>query len=494
MSERVTLPPAVREALERANPWWQGQPAPAVPSFRRHDFGSVRSALASGLAPVVALRGPRQVGKTTLALQLLGQLFAEGTAPRRLLRVQFDALPELAGLTSPLLHIAWWFEDNVLGRTFNAAAQAAEPAFFVFDEVQDLPDWSTQLKHLVDINAVRGLVTGSSSLRIEAGRDSLAGRITTLEMGPLRLGEVAALRGLSPIPPLLPRNGLALLKERATWEALRAHGESHRAVRDEAFRAFSERGSYPFAHMDPSRPWEQVADHLAETVVRRAVQHDLATGAFGAVRDEAFAEEVFRLVCRYTGQVAGQATWCGEIEKALGRPVAWPEVLSCLEAFDDALLVRLVRPLEMRLRTRAAGAKPCLCDHSLRAAWLYEAVPLDPAGLEKAPHLDGLAGRIAESVVGAYLSAILWLDVTHLPARSGHPEVDFVVTVGEQRIPVEVKYRRRIDHPDTVGLRAFMEKPHNNAPFGLLVTLLDDAGSDDPRIVSLPLSSLLLLR
>lgn len=69
-----------------------------------------------------------------------------------------------------------------------------------------------------------------------------------------------------------------------------------------------------------------------------------------------------------------------------------------------------------------------------------------------------------------------------------------MVTVGEQRIPVEVKYRRRIDHSDTVGLRASMEKPHYNAPFGLLVTLSDDAGSDDPRIVSLPLSSLLLLR
>jgi hypothetical protein len=33
-----------------------------------------------------------------------------------------------------------------------------------------------------------------------------------------------------------------------------------------------------------------------------------------------------------------------------------------------------------------------------------------------------------------------------------------------------------------------------NAPFGVLVTQSDDAAADDPRIVTLPLSSLLLLR
>ncbi|MGH2670482.1 MAG: hypothetical protein ACRDH5_15440, partial [bacterium] len=139
-------------------------------------------------------------------------------------------------------------------------------------------------------------------------------------------------------------------------------------------------------------------------------------------------------------------------------------------------------------------AKLCLCDHALRAAWLQEVVPLTPQGLEAAPHLMPLAGHVAESAVGYFFRSIVGLDVAHFPERGAEPEVDFVLTVGEQRIPVEVKYRRRIDHRDTFGLRAFVEKAHYNAPFGVLVTLGDEAGSDDPRIVSLPLSSLLLLR
>jgi hypothetical protein len=70
-----------------------------------------------------------------------------------------------------------------------------------------------------------------------------------------------------------------------------------------------------------------------------------------------------------------------------------------------------------------------------------------------------------------------------------------VLTIGTRRIPLEVKYQRRIDPlADTEGLRAFIERRVNNAPFGLLVTQTDTDAVIDPRIVALPLSSLLLLR
>ena len=127
-------------------------------------------------------------------------------------------------------------------------------------------------------------------------------------------------------------------------------------------------------------------------------------------------------------------------------------------------------------------------------AWLQESIPLTAAGLEQFPHLSDLAGRVAESIAGYFLRSIIGLDVAHFPERGAEPEVDYVLTVGEQRIPLEVKYRRHIDYKDTIGLRSFMEKAHYNAPFGVLVTLLDEPGTDDPRIINIPLSTLLLLR
>jgi predicted AAA+ superfamily ATPase len=122
-------------------------------------------------------------------------------------------------------------------------------------------------------------------------------------------------------------------------------------------------------------------------------------------------------------------------------------------------------------------------------------VPIAPEDLAANPHLTTLAGHISESVVGATLSTISHLDLTHLPARRGDPEVDFILTVGTKRIPLEVKYQRSIDPlRDTEALRTFIEKAVNNAPFGVLVTQLDPTPIRDPRIVSLPLSTLMLLR
>jgi len=161
----------------------------------------------------------------------------------------------------------------------------------------------------------------------------------------------------------------------------------------------------------------------------------------------------------------------------------------------DTLLLRLVQPLEIRLKRKKSFPKVCLADHGLRASWLQEVIPLDPDALGREPHLTTVAGRIAESVVGTTFSSIHGLDVAYVPQRGDEPEIDFVLTVGTKRVPVEVKYQRRVDPlRDTEGLRTFIEKAVNNAPFGLLITQTDGVYADDPRIVSIPLSTLMLLR
>lgn len=219
-------------------------------------------------------------------------------------------------------------------------------------------------------------------------------------------------------------------------------------------------------------------------------------GERGRKRDERLLEEVFRLCCRYAGQTPGQSVFVPEINQALGGHIAWNRILSYLRFLDGTLLIRLVPPMESRLKKKGPRTgKVCLCDHALRASWLQEVVPLDSEGLAANPHLTDLAGHLAESALGYFLASLPNLDVAHCPARGVEPEVDYVVTVGTRRVPIEVKYRRRIDpHEDTRGLRAFLEKTVNNAPLGLLVTLTDDVSVPDPRIVPISLSSLLWLR
>ena len=491
----LSLPADLVADLVRFNPWWEGKPGPALPPFRRAVVGAIHKKLRQRLAPIVTVRGPRQVGKTTAQLHVIEDLLQSGVDGRRILRVQCDEIPALRDLREPILRLADWFERAVLEVTLNEAARAGRPGYLFFDEVQNLADWAPQLKHLVDGSSCQVVVTGSSALRIEQGRDSLAGRIAPLDVGALDLREVAALASLPPLAPGMPANGVEVLRDLAFWNALRDQAREAAAPRDRAFALFSERGGYPLAHAKPDIPWSDIAEQLNETVVKRVIEHDLRLGERGRKRDPRLLEHVFRLGCRYAGQAPAPTLFAREAARELHANVGPQRVLHYLKFLDNTLLLRLVPPLEIRLKRVGGPSKICLADHGLRAAWLQEVVPLDSAALEAAPHLFDLAGHVAESVVGYFLSTISGLGVAHFPARGGEPEVDFVLTVGKNRIPLEVKYRRRIDpYGDTEGLRAFMERTVYNAPFGLLVTLLDDVVVPDPRIVALPLSSLLLLR
>lgn len=489
------LPPLLISDLRRLNPWWEGDPMPMQPRTRRHLVAQTRRRVEAELAPVVVVRGPRQTGKTTAQFQMIQDLLDEGVPPTSILRVQFDDLESLRKLGEPIIAISEWFERRIAKTRFNRLASGSGKAYLFFDEVQNLAGWDAQLKSLVDNASVKVIVTGSSALRIEMGRDSLAGRINTIEAGVLSLTEIGAMRGLSPPHPFLGDNGPGPLIQKDFWADLGEQGMQQAAFRHEAFKFFSQRGGYPIVHKRDEVAWPLIADQLNETVIKRVIQHDLRVGDRGRKRDPQLLEELFRLCCRYAGQCPTLPLLAEEARLALNANVSSQRVMQYLRFLADTLLLRLVPPLEIRLKRKRGSPKLCLVDHGLRASWLQEQIPLDPDELAQKPELTTLAGHLAESIVGSVASTIQGLDLAHFPERGTDREVDFVLTIGAQRIPVEVKYQRRIDPlRDTLGLRSFLEKTVNNAPFGLLITQDDNAKVEDPRIVSLPLSTFMLLR
>lgn len=491
-----TIPGQLSADLQRMNPWWTGNAMPLQPKTRRHLVAQIRRRLDADIAPIVVVRGPRQVGKTTAQFQLISDLLEEGVPPTSILRVQFDDLVSLGKMQEPILSISDWFERNVTPESFNSLAHGGHRAYLFFDEVQNLRRWDAQLKSLVDNTSVKVVVTGSSALRIEMGRDSLAGRINTVEAGVLSLTEIGALRGISSLQPFLKENGLSALIDRNFWLDLRSYGLENEPFRDESFRHFSERGGYPLVHRLGEQDWHLLADQLNETVIKRVIQHDLRVGGSGGRRRDAqLLEELFRLSCRYAGQTPTVTTLAEEARLSLGANIGSQRVTQYLRFLGDTLLIRLIPPLEIRLKRRRGSSKLCLVDHGLRASWLQEQIPLTSTELLQHPELTTLAGHLAESVFGSVASTIHGLNVAHLPERGTDREVDFVFTVGAQRVPVEIKYQRRIDPlRDTLGIRSFLDKSVNNASFGILITQDGSGEVEDPRIVCLPLSSFMLLR
>lgn len=222
-----------------------------------------------------------------------------------------------------ILALVKWYEDNILQATINDSAASGKMTYLFFDEVQNLRNWEIQLKTLVDHATVKIFVTGSSALRIEEGRDSLAGRISSLELGLLLLREVAEWNGLGSLTPCIPKEFFGELKRRDFWLDLISHGERCRKVRDSAFARFAARGGYPLAQSNWNEPWPTVAEQLNETVVKRAIIHDLRVGERDSKRDQHLLEEVFRLACRYAGQASGQSVFVPEIKEALDANIGW---------------------------------------------------------------------------------------------------------------------------------------------------------------------------
>jgi len=138
----------------------------------------LRPALAAALAesPAVALLGPRQVGKTTLALEV--------AKSRPSIYLDLESEADRAKLAEPELYLAQHADKLV-----------------ILDEVHRAPELFRSLRGLIDAGRRRGqgkgrfLVLGSASIDLlKQSSESLAGRIRYLELAPFDAGEVGPSR------------------------------------------------------------------------------------------------------------------------------------------------------------------------------------------------------------------------------------------------------------------------------------------------------------
>ena len=139
--------------------------------FYRHALQTVEQALARQAA--VALIGPRQVGKTTLALTVAEQTGA--------LYLDLELPQERAKLADPALFLSA-YEDRLL----------------ILDEIHRVPELFQTLRGLIDQGRRRGrrtgrfLVLGSASMDLlRQSGESLAGRIEYVDLAPLNCLEAA---------------------------------------------------------------------------------------------------------------------------------------------------------------------------------------------------------------------------------------------------------------------------------------------------------------
>ena len=202
---------------------------------------------------------------------------------------------------------------------------------------------------------------------------------------------------------------------------------------------------------------------------------------------------VFRQLCRFAGQAISTKTISREFSNLGIDGISNEAIEDAISFLRDSLLVFAVPPFEGLGKKAAHSPKYCLADHFIREAWLQEQLPLYADGLAAAPEaVVTQVGHLAESVVGAYLSTVPGIELSWLPETGSEGEIDFVITIGLKRIPVEVKYRRQVTNSDSAHVRDFIKQPKYNAPFGIVITQ-ERCGEDD-GVFYIPLFALLGLR
>jgi len=356
---------------------------------------------------IQVLLGPRQVGKTTLAIQVAEEI----GKPCHYISADLATLQDLA----------WIKEQWEVARQ---KVDAQKGALLIIDEVQKIPHWSDLIKSLWDQDTrdkidLSVMILGSSPWLMQKGMsESLAGRF---EMIPITHWSYAE------------------MQQSFGWSL-------------EEYIYF---GGYPGAAVladkeDPSRWKNYINDSLIEMTLSRDIL--LMT----QVNKPALLRRLFQLGSLYSGQILSYSKILGELQDA-GNTTTLAHYLDLLSG--AGLLTGLQKFAPQPVRQKSSSPKFCVLNTALITAQSMKSFKQ-----AKADH--SFWGRMVESTVGAYLlNAIRGTPIEVFYWREANKEVDFVLRYENELIAIEVKSNN--DSFKESGIDSFIE--HYNPKKILLV-------------------------
>lgn len=483
----MPLATEVAQVIRDLNPWWRdpGSVRPNPPKYRRPLVVELSQRLLKARGLIEVIRGPRQVGKTTGIHQIIQDMLRAGTPANSILFVRFD-LELLREGPAGLRNILGWYVDAIRQR----ALDQGTPTYLFLDEIHKLPRWHEEVKHVGDTFPLRMMLTGSSSVLVaRGGRESLAGRVFTTELPTFSFREVLECWKPELAAVLPPRIRFADVFEGGLIDSSEAFSrlkpQQKLSIR-RALERYYARGGYPRLHSGEVED-DRWADYIVQTVFENVLGADIPD--LFPVENPQLLRHLYLAVARHTGQITSQVKFA-ELATVAGIPTNQPTVGKYLHYLADALLIREFRryPLAKKKSARVP-AKITVSDLGVRNAIFRGAPSLwesDPA----------MVGPLVETLVQApirdhNLSVHYYRDYENPDdRRSTIHEVDFVAErLDGTVLPIESKFRRRIDLEDATPVSRFMQR--YDAPHGVIVTR--DLGAHDQvqRILFVPLENFL---
>ncbi|BDD89196.1 ATP-binding protein [Desulfofustis limnaeus] len=427
--------------LRQYNPWWRGASTADLSTWRRRAFHDILSWMQSPPAPrALLLSGARQVGKTTLFLQVIQALIEDGVPANKILYAAFDhPLLKLLGLDGLLR----------LWREFEPETDGIEYLFL--DEIQTIRDWQTWLKLQVDFEKKRRIaVTGSATPLVTEGQESGVGRWHTLRLSTLSFYEYLHLKKI-PVPSLPDLRSLAELFDWAPVQFARVAADVSPMVAH--FHEYLLRGGFPQSTLIESITAAQKL--LREDIVDKVLKRDM-TALFG-VRHVLELEQVFLYLCLHGGGLLDMQALCRDLE------LKKPTVNNFINLLESTHLIYKLPPFGYGKEILRARYKVYLADPAIAPSVLLKGTTLleDPTAL----------GIAVETAFFKHVFARYYASSVGFSYWRGKRDrkVDIVAEVQDLVIPFEVKYRAQdTGIGDVKGLAEFCKT--RKASRGYIIT------------------------
>ena len=390
--------------------------------YIRKQFRTLKERILEPRKFMQVLAGPRQVGKSTLVWQVLGQ-------------VSIPHAVEVADAIDPK-------DSDWIRRIWEAARmtmmlRSLDEYLLVIDEVQKIENWSEAVKREWDADTrnkvnLKVVLLGSSRLLLRKGlTESLAGRYELIRMPHWSLQEMQDAFGVT-------------LDEYIYF------------------------GGYPGpAHlMKDERRWRK---YIKDSLVAPAIEKDVIMTS--NIYKPALMKQLFELGCGYSAEILSLTKLMGQLQDA-GNVTTLAGYLEILD--ECALLTALQKYAKDDARKRGSIPKYQVYNNALLTAFRGRGFVADRTDTQA-------WGRWVESAVGAHLLSMAdeldyELYYWRVPSRrkdEKDKEVDFIIDCGGELTAIEVKSGRRGMNS---GLPAFVEafKPKHSYVVGTGGVNLED--------------------
>jgi len=421
-----------RLLLIKQNPWWKDQRV-TLPAFERDLLQEIHQYLP--YKQILAIIGLRRVGKTIMMKQLIHKI---QEPQQNICYISFDDID---------------FQDYRIAEDlinyFLEYSEKNKRRYLFLDEIQKLPHWADLIKTYYDNEEnLKIIVSGSASLEVKKGKETLAGRILSFHLPVVSFREyVRYFKKDHTVSTdnIFREYDLKFAEKKETYQAL--------------WNEYLIKGAFPELFDTTLTEKEYIKKYIKESVIEKSI----ADIARITNEDEKLIYELFRLLANSNARLFEIINLANILKINRNR------LSHCISLLEKSFLITIAYNYTASVAKQVRSNKKQYAAHSSLVIAILD-YPFEVLTTE-------LAGHLVEGVIATTIkNAVFW----RTPQKN---EVDIITKEG---IPIEVKYQSQITNNDIRSLLKFCKKFQRTEGVILTKNLLEKHNVEAVEIQYIP--------